>query len=400
LAKITDERRPLADLKQHPKNYNVHRGPHIERMAAKVRLNAFTSPFIIRPDGTILGGHLRRLSLLHLKNESYPEPQGVDPGWVVPCRVFEGTETQELALLAGDNIHPSEIEFDNEALSSLLAELQADDALEGSGYDAEALDRLIGELAEQGGGGAGESGLLDGANVDEIPEQVEERCQAGDLWSLGNHRLICGDCTDAETVARLMDGARAELCLTDPPYGVGLGYASTDDTEANLDGLIAGFLPIARDVADVVFITPGNKNQWAYPRPDWCMAWFCAAGAGMNSHGFTCWQPVMVYGKDPYLAKCKGSRPDALCKTETAPDLSHPCPKPVAVWEWWMERGSLSPGDNVYDPFLGSGTTLIAAESLGRRCFGLEIEPRYCDVILARWERATGKTAELLERAE
>ncbi len=152
MATITDERRPLAELKQNAKNYVVHRGPAIERIATKIRLNAFTNPFLITPDGTILAGHLRRLGLLKLRDESYSEPQGVDPGWLVPCRVFEGTETQELAILAGDNTHPSEIEFDNEALSSLLAELQADGALEGSGYDAEALDRLIGELAEQGGG--------------------------------------------------------------------------------------------------------------------------------------------------------------------------------------------------------------------------------------------------------
>lgn len=147
MATITDERRPLADLKQNAKNYNVHRGPQIERMAAKVRLNAFTSPFIITPDGTLLAGHLRRMALLHLKDENYPEPQGVEPGWIVPCRVFEGTEVQELALLAGDNQQPHEIEFDNEALSSLLAELQADGGLEGAGYSDADLDRLIGELA-------------------------------------------------------------------------------------------------------------------------------------------------------------------------------------------------------------------------------------------------------------
>ena len=212
---------------------------------------------------------------------------------------------------------------------------------------------------------------------------------------VGGHRLLCGDSTKAEDVARLMDGQKAALCLTDPPYGVGETYESYQDTEVNFNVLIAGFLPKAREWAVVTLVTSGNKNQRLYPVPDWELAWFCPAGTGRGPWGFCCWQPVLAYGKDPYLAAGKGSRPDALCLTEAAENsLGHPCPKPVKVWTWMMERGSINAGDCILDPFLGSGTTLIAAEKLNRKCYGMEIEPLYCDVIVDRWQQWTGKKAE------
>lgn len=223
-----------------------------------------------------------------------------------------------------------------------------------------------------------------------MPESVPTRAQPGEIWQLGRHRLLCGDCTDAANVEALMDGQRAALCLTDPPYGVEWDYDSIDDTEEALMALVNGFLPLARAVADVVLVTTGNKNLWLYPRPTWTLCWFVAAGTGRSPWGFTCWQPIVAYGADPYLHAGLGSRPDALALTESSPDVDHPCPKPMKVWQWIMERGSVAADQIIYDPFVGSGTTIIAAERLHRICYAMELSPHYCDVVLARYEQETG----------
>lgn len=158
---VADEYRPLADLSPNSRNYNIHTSPGaVERMANKVRHVGFTAPFIIQADGTILGGHLRRLALLALRAEAYPEPKGVEAGWRVPCRVVECNEAQALAILAGDNADPAEVEFDVAGLAGILAELQEQGELEASGYDPARLEALIAELAGEqeesaGSGGAG-----------------------------------------------------------------------------------------------------------------------------------------------------------------------------------------------------------------------------------------------------
>ena len=216
--------------------------------------------------------------------------------------------------------------------------------------------------------------------------RVKWGTERGQVWTVGKHRLMCGDSTDAGDVAKLMEGKNADACLTDPPYGVGFEYASTDDTEQNLEGLIAGFLPLARKTADVVLLTPGNKNQSLYPRPVWTLAWFVPAGTGRNPWGFSCWQPILAYGADPYLKTGKGSHPDAFVMTESSPDMDHPCPKPEGVWTWLLERCTTKSGQSVYDPFLGSGTTMVTAEQLGRVCYGMEIEPKYVAVTLERMQ--------------
>ena len=208
--------------------------------------------------------------------------------------------------------------------------------------------------------------------------------ERGQLWLIGEHRLLCGDSTTTSEIARLMAGKRANLCLTDPPYGVGWKYASTDDTQENLTNLVAEFLPRARENSDIVLLTPGVLNQWLYPRPHWVLSWFCAAGIGRNPWGFTCWQPVLAYGPDPYLKNGMGSRPDAAEFAGGKTEFDHPCPKPEGVWMWLLERGSREKGELIFDPFSGSGTTLACCEQTDRICYGMEIEPRYVAVTLQR----------------
>jgi len=220
----------------------------------------------------------------------------------------------------------------------------------------------------------------------------------GRLILRNRHRLLCGDSTKAEDVERLMDGETADLCLTDPPYGLGNtdsdknNYIEYEDTLDNLRELIARFVPLAIKWARCVVLTPGNTNHRLYPDPTWTMAWFVPAGSGCGPWGFCCWQPILCYGKDPKLAKGKGSHPDAIVHTESSEEFGHPCTKPINFWCWLTKRTS-EEFALILDPFLGSGTTLVAAEQLDRRCYGLELSPAYCDVIVARWETLTGEKA-------
>jgi DNA methylase len=214
----------------------------------------------------------------------------------------------------------------------------------------------------------------------------------------GGHRLLCGDATDPEALDRALEGETAQLCLTDPPYGIGEAYASHHDSREGLTHLVDRFLPTVRERCEVVLLTPGNRHQRLYPQPEWTLAWFVPAGTGANPWGFTCWHAILAYGNDPFLKNRKGSRPDAFVMTESAENsLGHPCPKPVGVWSWLLERGSLRAGDIVLDPFAGSGTTIIAAEKLGRRCAAVELAPEYVDVAVIRWSKFTGRLAVLAE---
>ena len=147
----------------------------------------------------------------------------------------------------------------------------------------------------------------------------------------------------------------------------------------------------------VVLLTPGIPAMWAYPPPKWLLAWIHPAASGSCPWGFSSLNPILAYGPDPYLANGKGRRDSTLvlAADRKGDDQDHPVAKPIAVWKWLLERGSLGKGDRILDPFLGSGTTLIACEQLGRQCYGLELEPKYVDIVLQRWQAFTGREAVL-----
>lgn len=182
-----------------------------------------------------------------------------------------------------------------------------------------------------------------------------------------------------------------DLVLTDPPYGVMLGdkpntlnkgkYESFNDSPENVIPLVLEMLALTQRIATRTVMTPGVKNMFAYPKPAHCGSIYYPSGAGCNSWGFSCWQPIFYYGKDPYGGK--GSRPDSFSSVEAAQKNGHPCPKPIGQWKRLLERVSL-PGETVLDPFMGSGTTLVAAKQLGLRAIGIEIEEKYCQIAVER----------------
>jgi len=192
--------------------------------------------------------------------------------------------------------------------------------------------------------------------------------------------IYCGDCR--EILPQLTN--KVDLVLTDFPYGNGTNYDGYQDTPENLQALIQETMLLILSKSKRALITCGVANITKYPEPDWILAWGTPAGSGCSKWGFCCWQPILTYGPDPYLAAGLGRRPDLLIKTETAEKLGHPCSKPIDLWEMVMLRGSIEQTDLILDPFMGSGTTLIAAKKLGRKCIGIEISEKYCAIAVKR----------------
>lgn len=197
---------------------------------------------------------------------------------------------------------------------------------------------------------------------------------------IGDARLILGDCRE---ILPTLSGIDA--CVTDPPYGVGMAYEGTEDTPEFVRDVAVPVINDCRKIASRVILTPGIKNLFLYSRPDHTGAIYYPAGAGCNSWGFTCWQPILYYGKDPYGGQ--GSKPDSFSATDSAEKLAHPCPKPIGQMRRILVRTTLA-GETVLDPFMGSGTTGVACAKLGRKFIGIEIDPGYFDIACRRIQKA------------
>jgi site-specific DNA-methyltransferase (adenine-specific)/modification methylase len=186
-------------------------------------------------------------------------------------------------------------------------------------------------------------------------------------------QLYLGDCLD---VLKTLDAGSVDAVVTDPPYANGTEYGLWEDTQERLAALVTELMPQVRRVSRRALITCGVANVHLYPPPDWILSWFTPAGAGSSRWGFCCWQPILAYGRDPYLAAGLGRRPDAVNLTRRAEKNGHPCPKPIEFMRWLIERATLK-GETVLDPFMGSGTTGVACVQTGRNFIGIEIDEGY-----------------------
>jgi DNA modification methylase len=370
------ERRKVSELIPYARNARTHSDGQIAQIAASIREWGWTNPVLIDEEGGVIAGHGRLMAARKL---------GIDE---VPCITARGwSEAQKRAYVLADNQLALNAGWDMDLLKVEIGELSdLDFNLDLIGFEANILDRLLAPT--------GTDGLTD---PDETPEPpADPVTRPGDVWTLGKHRLVCGSCTDALVMATALDGNEAHVCLTDPPYGVGFEYNSHKDTEEALDALVADFMPLVLAQTRTVLLTPGQANLWRYPKPEWVLCWYSSAGVGSGPWGFCCWQPILAYGKDPYLKMGKGRRPDSFASNEGKPkDVAHTCPKPVEVWRWLMDRADPSECANFYEPFCGSGTSIITAEMTGRRCFAVELDAAYVDVAVTRWERFTGQAAVL-----
>jgi site-specific DNA-methyltransferase (adenine-specific) len=200
-----------------------------------------------------------------------------------------------------------------------------------------------------------------------------------------------GDCRDVLPCLGPVDAV-----VTDPPYGVeferkatkhriraATGYMVEADTPGYVESVVVPVIVALRAGVGRMVVTPGIRNVFRYPEPDALGTIFYPSGAGLGKWGFTCSQPILYYGKCPYLATGQGHRPDSFSTVQPSEDNGHPCPKPLKTMHWLVTKESL-PGETVLDPFMGSGTTLRAAKNLGRRAIGIEIEERYCEIAAER----------------
>lgn len=199
--------------------------------------------------------------------------------------------------------------------------------------------------------------------------------------TIGKATLYQCDCLDI-----MGNLSPVDAVVTDPPYGLGVAYDSFDDTQENVRELASKWIPAAQRIARVVACTPGVKAPWFYPEPDWILCWAISGAGGRSPWGFSCWQPIFVYGPCPYLAAGDGARPDLIYRTETAEKNGHPCPKPVGFMERLVDRVSRS--GVVLDPFMGSGSTGVACMNIGREFVGIELSLKYFDIACKRIDAA------------
>lgn len=204
-----------------------------------------------------------------------------------------------------------------------------------------------------------------------------------------------GDCRD------ILPTLEYDAVITDPPYGVNFkvkraklkgdvtrerrGSYSFDDTPEYISDVVVPVLEQCMAHAKAVVVTPGTRSLWLYPPADDVGCFYSAAGTGLGRWGFSCSQPILYYGSDPYQRTGQGCRPNSMGQSypNDANASSHPCAKPIKIVQWLINRASL-PGEIILDPFMGSGTTLRAAKSYNRRAIGIELEERYCEEAVSR----------------
>lgn len=252
---------------------------------------------------------------------------------------------------------------------------------------------------------------------DEVPEEVETRCKPGDLWKLGEHRLICGDSTDINVVEKLMGDQKADMLLTDPPYNVDYEGKTKDALKIKNDKMdndtFRQFLRDAFNCANsvmrggaVFYIwhadSEGYNFRGACADNDWkvreCLIWHKNTMVlGRQDYQWK-HEPCLYGWKDGASHLWASDRKQTTILNFDKPARSelHPTMKPVGLFAYQISNNTHE-GDNVLDLFCGSGTTLVACEQLKRRCFAVELDPKYADVIIQRWENLTGQTAELIQ---
>jgi DNA modification methylase len=388
---------PLSSVQLHPRN--PRRGD-VTAIAASLARFGQQKPIVVQAStGWVVAGNHLVLAAQSL-------------GWTeIAANVVEMDDATATGFMLADN-HTSDLGgYDDELLAAILAEAAAADNLTATGYDADDVAALVAA-----------AGLVQPPDVDgcpDLPPPDALYVRPGDAWALDAHRLVVGDATDPDAVRRVTHGESIDLVWTDPPYGV----AYTGKTRSRLqiandnlgaDGtrrLVAGALRLAP-------LRPGGAFYLAAPAGPLHLAFLLALGdARLTVRQTLVWvKDRFVLGRSDYHARHEailyGWRAGAAHHfvadrtqdtvwefARPARSTEHPTIKPVALVERAI-RNSSRPGETVYDPFAGSGTTLIAAELAGRTCRAIEIDPRYAQVIIVRWEALAGRRAIRLAGAE
>jgi DNA modification methylase len=373
----------------YAKNSRTHDDAQVAQIAASIKEFGWTNPILIDGDKGIIAGHGRLMAARKLKMDKVPviELNGM-------------TDAQKKAYVIADNRLALNAGWDNAMLTIELKDLEDEGFdLSLTGFDNKELDALLNPIEET-------EGLTDEDAVPDVPE--EPKTKLGDIYILGNHRLMCGDSTSIDAVEKLVNNTTIDLCYTDPPYGINekgdrtarkTGLAKNhnfkdfkDDTidyAVEAYQIVEGVLQIKRQVwwgANYYCHALPQSNNWfvwdkrvedkmADTQSDCELAWVKSK-----------WSSVRIFRH-----LWKGFNKDS----ERNQQRVHPTQKPVALAEWSFDY--FKEVSTVLDLFGGSGSTLIACEKTNRHCLMMEFEPHYCDVIVKRWEDFTGKQAILAE---
>ncbi len=391
---LTVKQVPVGVLRPDPFNPRRISDGELEALVRSIREFGLVDPIIARrEDSTVIGGHQRLVAARRLGLETVPV-----------IYVDLSPEQAKLLNLALNKISG---DWDQELLARLLSDLQEapDVDVTLSGFDEDEIAMLLKSL-----GTREKRDCLETFDLEAAWEEAtkDTGVKQGDVWRLGDHRVMCGDSANTGDVSRLMAGQQASLMVTDPPYGVAYEPDGRKRKRpiANDD--------LGKDQAEfwtkAFSAWPLEGDAYVFSPSGPLIQTLCASivAAGIEHHQWLIWvKDRLVLGHSHYhyrhehvfygwkgKTSWQGSRKEDSVWEEERPQASpqHPTMKPVALCQRAIENSSGS-DDIVVDPFLGSGTTLIAAERTGRRCYGMELDPRYCRVIIARWEAFTGEKA-------
>jgi DNA modification methylase len=386
------EYRPAASLIPYARNARTHSEAQVAQIAASIREFGWTNPILVDADNGVIAGHGRLLAARKLGMAD------------VPVIVLAGlSEAQKRALVIADNKLAMNAGWDSDLLAIELGDLQGlgfDLAL--TGFDEDELLALM---------SPGNAGLTDPDDIPELPEQpVSVR---DDVWIMGRHRLICGDSTDADDVAKVLAGVKPNLMVTDPPYGVEYDPAWRRKLGDGKDLATGKVLNDDRaDWREAWTLFPGDVAYVWHGGLHGAMVAASLEAAGFAIRSQIIWDKTrLVIGRGDYhwqhecnfysVRKGRKGHWSGDRKQTTVWAISHRksasghgTQKPVECMKRPIENNS-SPGQAVYEPFCGSGTTIIAAEMTGRSCHAVELNPAYVDLAITRWQDFTGETATL-----
>ena len=377
-------KKKVSELIPYINNSRTHSEEQITQLISSIKEFGFTNPILLAPDNSIIAGHGRLQAVKRLGHEE------------VPCIIVQGlTKTQIKALIIADNQLALNAGWDLEKLSVEVEGLKDEDFnIDILGFE----DDFIKDLLKQD-----VKGLTDEDAVPEVKENPKSKL--GDVFVLGNHRLMCGDAIIFTDVEKLMNNNKADMVFTDPPYGV--NYQSNMRTKSEKFDIIKN-----DDVElDIVPIIKTFSNGWIFIWTTWkvidkwlnntkelgfpsnMVIWFKGGGGigDLKKTFSTDYETALVWNRGAELC---GKRIGSVWKInkDGATNYLHPTQKPVALALEALDKTTKS-GFKILDLFGGSGSTLIACEKLNRINYTMELDPMFCDVIIQRWQQFTGKEA-------
>ena len=375
---------PIGDVIPYEKNPRKNKDA-VDKVAASLREFGFRQPIVVDKDRVVVAGHTRLLAAKKLKMKE------------VPVLIADDLDDEQIkAYRLADNKTAEFAEWDTDLLLSELDDI-LDIDMEQFGFDLNFDD----EEDEDGEDG----------EPDEMPEDVLYRVKRGDIWQLGTHRLICGDCTDVAVIDALMDGETADMVLTDPPYGMNLDtdFTSMQSNMSNSGGnkydrVIGDNDDFSEELINTIFANFAECPEVFLFGADY----FAELLPNKNDGSWLVWDKrkesqadgvgsefELIWSKSRHKRRMLRHDWFGFLSSEDSADARHrvhPTQKPVSllvdILSQWGENA-----DVIVDIFGGSGSTMIACEQTDRRCFMAELSEHYCDVIISRWEQLTGNEA-------